>query len=450
MRQLLAAGADATCQNSSGHTALTRACAAGKVEVVQLLLAHPSPSAAAASHLNLRDNHGNTALLWCARTGNAQLCKLLLDAGANVNQPDSSGRTPIFHACVAGSSAVAQHLVAAGADLSARDTSGKTALDYVQQNAEMRALLQSAAMGSRRTSFTGGATGSVSASGFLSSPGMAAAAAAGSLTPPGSAPTSVAMNAAPGSFNVSGLASGGPVSAGGVAGGTIAMLSSPALRASLVAGSNSNNNSARPSQAFHSLTTALQSGSDATVISMLAAPGAEALLQQRDMLRNSALHFAASRGSLPVISRLLELGRGLYGPPVAGGGTLGNGSESGAGAGNGNWVDDSNMDGHTGLYLACRGGHRAVVQVLLAAGASPNTPSREASTPLHAAAAGGHGDIVRLLLDRGAALNAADSHNNTPLLRAAELGHANVCSILLRQVGRMGRVAWWQGSDCVT
>ncbi|EFJ52090.1 ankyrin-repeat protein, partial [Volvox carteri f. nagariensis] len=307
VRLLLGAGADASRQNSSGHTALTRACAAGK------------------------DNHGNTALLWCARTGNAQLCRLLIDAGANVNQADTGGRTPIFHACVANSLPVAEQLIAAGADLGVRDTVGKCAFDYAQ-NPEMRTLLLSSGSfpeGSRRTS-----------------------------------------------FNIGGA-------------GTVTM--------------RSRVSSSRPSAAYHALTGAVQAGNEAAVAAMLAAPGSEALMAQRDMLHNSVLHVAASRGLLPIMVKLLELARQQHVD-----------------------IDEPNIDGHTALYLACRGGHRAVVQVLLGAGALPNVASREASTPLHACAAGGHADIVRLLLDRGANLNAADSHANTPLLRAAELGHANL------------------------
>ncbi|GLI69126.1 hypothetical protein VaNZ11_013681 [Volvox africanus] len=373
LRLLLGAGADASRQNSSGHTALTRACAAGKVEVVQLLLQAPN----AQTHLHLQDNHGNTALLWCARTGNAQLCRLLIDAGANVNQADGGGRTPIFHACVASSLPVAEQLLVAGADLGIRDSTGKCAFDYAQ-NSEMRALLLSSGSfpeGSRRASSNTFGAGVPSPPCGMSSGSCSSLAIPPS--PPGAAPVDIIGATTPPN-------------------GTAPLKS----RAS----------SSRPSPAYHALTGAVQAGNEAAVIAMLAVPGAEALLAQRDMLHNSVLHVAASRGLLPIMVKLLEFARQLHVD-----------------------IDEPNIDGHTALYLACRSGHRAVVQALLGAGALPNVASREASTPLHACASGGHADIVRLLLDRGANLNAADSHANTPLLRAADLGHANVCSILLRQ-----------------
>ncbi|GIL73234.1 hypothetical protein Vretimale_4839 [Volvox reticuliferus] len=373
LRLLLGAGADASRQNSSGHTALTRACAAGKVEVVQLLLQAPN----AQTHLHLQDNHGNTALLWCARTGNAQLCRLLIDAGANVNQADGGGRTPIFHACVANSLQVAEQLIAAGADLGIRDSTGKCAFDYAQ-NSEMRALLLSSGSipeSSRRASSnTFGAGAPSPPRGLSSSSGSFLAILP---SPPGVTP--VDINGASNPPN-----------------GT------PPLK--------SRASSSRPSPAYHALTGAVQAGNEAAVMAMLAVPGAEALLAQRDMLHNSVLHVAASRGLLPIMVKLLDFARQLHVD-----------------------IDEPNIDGHTALYLACSSGHRLVVQALLGAGALPNVASREASTPLHACASGGHADIVRLLLDRGANLNAVDSQASTPLLRAAELGHANVCSILLRQ-----------------
>lgn len=54
------------------------------------------------------------------------------------------------------------------------------------------------------------------------------------------------------------------------------------------------------------------------------------------------------------------------------------------------------------LIRASRGGHAAVVRLLLAAGADPNLAEGEGITALTVAAEGGHLEVVRLLLEAGA------------------------------------------------
>ncbi|XP_054014749.1 ankyrin repeat and SAM domain-containing protein 1A-like isoform X2 [Hylaeus anthracinus] len=69
---------------------------------------------------------------------------------------------------------------------------------------------------------------------------------------------------------------------------------------------------------------------------------------------------------------------------------------------------------HTPLHLASRNGHRAVVEVLLAAGVDVNTRT-SAGTAMHEAALCGKMEVVRTLLDRGIDLAIRDSRQNTVL-----------------------------------
>ncbi|XP_043479675.1 uncharacterized protein LOC122509573 isoform X1 [Leptopilina heterotoma] len=69
---------------------------------------------------------------------------------------------------------------------------------------------------------------------------------------------------------------------------------------------------------------------------------------------------------------------------------------------------------HTPLHLASRNGHRAVVEVLLAAGVDVNTRT-SAGTAMHEAALCGKMEVVRTLLDRGVDLGIRDSRQNTVL-----------------------------------
>lgn len=117
------------------------------------------------------------------------------------------------------------------------------------------------------------------------------------------------------------------------------------------------------------------------------------------------------------------------------------------------------------LHCAAAGGHLAVIEILLAAGANPNIADQQSfyplhlaaskgadkicvlllkfnadievqthkgGTPLHVAAASGHLEVVQVLLQNGADLEVKDSYGATPLLVAAAEGEAAIIQALLK------------------
>jgi len=94
-------------------------------------------------------------------------------------------------------------------------------------------------------------------------------------------------------------------------------------------------------------------------------------------------------------------------------------------------------DGFGPLGLAAFFGRREIAEILLDAGANPNTPSANAIRvcPIHSAAA--HRDHVRslqmcrLLLERGADPNVAQAGGWTPLHQAAAHGRKDAVELLL-------------------
>ena len=143
-------------------------------------------------------------------------------------------------------------------------------------------------------------------------------------------------------------------------------------------------------------------------------------------------------------------------------------------------VNMHSTDGHTPLGLAAYFGHPAVVDLLLAGGAQPNTASRNEMrvmplhsavahwrpeialaitksliahgaevnakqqggwTPLHETADNGYLEIARLLLDHGADANATNDAGTTPLKMAQDKGYHELAALLRERGERATRSA---------
>ncbi len=86
----------------------------------------------------------------------------------------------------------------------------------------------------------------------------------------------------------------------------------------------------------------------------------------------------------------------------------------------------------TPLFMACRNGNAALIEVLIKAGSDPNSMDEHGTTPLMMAAAAGNPEGVKALLDRGADVNAREGvHGQTALMFAAALGRASAIQVLL-------------------
>ena len=94
-------------------------------------------------------------------------------------------------------------------------------------------------------------------------------------------------------------------------------------------------------------------------------------------------------------------------------------------------VDAADNQGCTALLRAAGGGHRAVVDLLLARGGDPQLASQSGATPLSAAVSMRHGDIVDRLIVAGASLEQRLPGELTVLMVACALGLPDLAARLL-------------------
>lgn len=97
-------------------------------------------------------------------------------------------------------------------------------------------------------------------------------------------------------------------------------------------------------------------------------------------------------------------------------------------------MDGKDSHGMTALFWAVSGGHKAVVQALLAKGAP--VKGAAGADPLMEAAIQGHVEIVRLLLDKGADPNTKGWRGLTPLAAATKERHEEIREMLLKAGAR--------------
>jgi uncharacterized protein len=83
-----------------------------------------------------------TALHVAAYVGRIEICKSLLEAGAEVNAKNQKGATPLMVGLSRGTIACIPTLLAYGADVNARDMQGRTALMFLATYGEDDAVAQ--------------------------------------------------------------------------------------------------------------------------------------------------------------------------------------------------------------------------------------------------------------------------------------------------------------------
>ena len=90
-----------------------------------------------------------------------------------------------------------------------------------------------------------------------------------------------------------------------------------------------------------------------------------------------------------------------------------------------------NEEGNTPLHLACLGGNKLLISILLTRGVDVNQRNRTGNTPLHLACEKGYEDTVEELLKHNANPNIKGSDSNTPLHLASQSGNEHLVEIIL-------------------
>lgn len=122
VRNLLARGVNPNMKEEEGNTALMWAIREAHLPIVQALLAK-------GADVNAKAIDGDTALIAAAKKGHLPVVEALLANGADVEAMDNDGITALKWAAFEGQTAVVQELLTKGADVNAKDNYGFTALN---------------------------------------------------------------------------------------------------------------------------------------------------------------------------------------------------------------------------------------------------------------------------------------------------------------------------------
>ena len=116
---LLASGADPNASLPGGESPLMTAARTGVLAAVKVLLSHGAAVDAK------EEKRGQTALIWAAAEGHAEVVEALVAAGADIRTRLASGFTPLLFAARDGRSDVVRVLLKAGADVNEPVPAGK-------------------------------------------------------------------------------------------------------------------------------------------------------------------------------------------------------------------------------------------------------------------------------------------------------------------------------------
>ena len=142
VKKLLAIGVDVNVADKNAHTtALAEAVASGNLELVRMVLN-------AGADINARNNSGQTALMRLDDDSSAEIVNALVYAGAKVNLKDEDGDSALLVAAALEKTEVLKALLDAGAKVNTRNKEGKTALMIAAEGGyveNVKALLEAGA-----------------------------------------------------------------------------------------------------------------------------------------------------------------------------------------------------------------------------------------------------------------------------------------------------------------
>uniref|UniRef100_A0A8D8XNC7 Protein fem-1 homolog CG6966 n=1 Tax=Cacopsylla melanoneura TaxID=428564 RepID=A0A8D8XNC7_9HEMI len=101
--------------------------------------------------------------------------------------------------------------------------------------------------------------------------------------------------------------------------------------------------------------------------------------------------------------------------------------------------DHETVEGAPPLWCASAAGHLDIVRFLVEAGAQVNSKTRTNSTPLRAACFDGHFGVVKYLVEHGADFEVSNRHGHTCLMIACYKGHYKIVKYLLSLKADMNR-----------
>lgn len=314
------------------------AAATGNVEIARILLD-------AGADIDIGDIDNSTALGVAALRGQGDMVAFLIERGANVNHRDRKADCPLSFAVYGRDEAIIQQILDAGADLYFRSPNGETLLHIASQRnlaGFVRHLLENGA-------------------------------------------------------DTEALAENGPTPLGAAA------LAGNAEIVRLLLDHGANPNGAAAGDPTPLICTTWRNQTECARILLENGADVDATAGQN----TTGLIFAAENGSAEIIKLLIEHGA---------------------------IVDHVTEKGETALVKAAAGGYADRVEALLAAKADPDLGADACGrSALHLACLGGYTETARMLLASGADMNAPTPSGDTALYLAHYYGHPEIVSLLLKE-----------------
>ncbi|KAF2967382.1 hypothetical protein GQX73_g6177 [Xylaria multiplex] len=365
---LLVKGANINAKDDSGRTALHGAVENKHYEVARRLLDSKS-------EVNVGDNSKQTALHRAAENGHEAVVELLLKYGANVDAEDHSGRIALHLASAKGRKETVQRLLATSVNVDVKDNSGWTALHWAARNNHetvVELLLGKADITAEDISKQ----------------------------------TALHLAAKEGHEN--------------------------AIKVLLEGGANPDvEDNARQTP----LSLAAMNG-HAKAVQHLLEKGAKVIIKgiRAKESQNWGVEMVERAVVGPLLDKEADLNVGGISLEMGLRWVAANGFMTGLVLilDKGVDVNARANDGRTALHWAAVNGHDPVVSFLLDETANINAEDNSGKTPLHWAAIGGHRKVVEVLLNKRAKVNIRDNDGRTPLHRATENEHPGVVQSLLQ------------------